>query len=63
MVINQNASTLLVNMDDPNMWAQVCEQRVDLYKKMMPMALENLCIAQHRDTMRYDTIRGGGYRP
>jgi hypothetical protein len=50
-------------MDDPNMWAQVCEQRVDLYKKMMPMALENLCIAQHRDTMRYDTIRGGGYRP
>jgi hypothetical protein len=29
----------------------------------MPMALENLSIAQHRDTLRYATIRGGGYRP
>jgi hypothetical protein len=27
------------------------------------MALENLSIAQHRDTLRYATIRGGGYRP
>jgi hypothetical protein len=25
--------------------------------------LENLSIAQHRDTLRYATIRGGGYRP
>jgi hypothetical protein len=27
------------------------------------MALENLSIAQHRDTLRYATIQGGGYRP
>jgi hypothetical protein len=27
------------------------------------MALENLSIAQHRYTLRYATIRGGGYRP
>jgi hypothetical protein len=27
------------------------------------MALENLSIAQHRNTLRYATIRGGGYRP
>jgi hypothetical protein len=30
---------------------------------VMPMALENLSIAQHRDTLRYATIRGGGYQP
>jgi hypothetical protein len=30
---------------------------------VMPMALENLSIAQHRDTLRYATIRGGGFRP
>ncbi|BBN08003.1 hypothetical protein Mp_4g07990 [Marchantia polymorpha subsp. ruderalis] len=29
----------------------------------MPAAFENLAIAQHRDTLRYATIRGGGYRP
>jgi hypothetical protein len=29
----------------------------------MPMAFQNLSIAQHRDKLRYATIRGGGYRP
>ncbi|BBN03070.1 hypothetical protein Mp_2g20450 [Marchantia polymorpha subsp. ruderalis] len=28
----------------------------------MPAAFENLAIAQHRDTLRYAIIRGGGYR-
>jgi hypothetical protein len=41
----------------------VSEQRADLSKRVMPMALENLSIAQHRDTLHYATIRGGGYRP
>jgi hypothetical protein len=39
------------------------EQRAELFKRMMSMALENLSIAQHRDTLRYAMIRGGGYRP
>jgi hypothetical protein len=29
----------------------------------MPVAFENLAIAQHMDTLRDATIRGGGYRP
>jgi hypothetical protein len=29
----------------------------------MPMAMENLAIAQHWDTLHYVTIRGGGYQP
>ncbi|OAE21422.1 hypothetical protein AXG93_3954s1120 [Marchantia polymorpha subsp. ruderalis] len=33
------------------------------FGEIMPAAFENLAIAQHRDTLRYATIRGGGYRP
>jgi hypothetical protein len=28
----------------------------------MPMAMENLSIAQHRDTLRYAHTRGGNYK-
>jgi hypothetical protein len=45
------------------MWALMSEQRADLFKHVMLMALENLSIAQHRDTLRYAMIRGGGYHP
>jgi hypothetical protein len=61
--IQTDADTVLANMDNPDTWALVSKQRVDLFKRVMPMALENLSIAQHRDTLRYATIRGGGYRP
>jgi len=29
----------------------------------MPMAMGNLSIAQHRDTLRYAHTRGGSYKP
>jgi hypothetical protein len=29
----------------------------------MPITMENLAIAQHRDTLCYAAIHGGGYRP
>jgi hypothetical protein len=29
----------------------------------MPMAMENLSITQHRDTLRYAHTRGGSYKP
>jgi hypothetical protein len=29
----------------------------------MPMAMENLSIAQHWDTLRYAHTRGGSYKP
>jgi transposase InsO family protein len=61
--IQANADTVLANMDNPNTWALVSEQRADLFKRVMPMALENISIAQHRDTLWYTTIQGGGYRP
>jgi hypothetical protein len=54
---------VLANMDNPDTWALVSEQQAKLFKRVMPMALENLSIAQHRDTLQYATIRGGSYRP
>jgi hypothetical protein len=61
--IQADADTVLANMDNPDTWALMSEQRVELFKKVMPMALENLSIAQHRDTLQYATIQGGSYRP
>lgn len=54
---------IVVHPDDPNVWVQACEQRATLFKIVMPVALENLAIAQYRDTLRYATIPGGRYRP
>jgi len=34
-----------------------------LFQHVMRMAMENLAIAQHWDTLCYATICGGGYRP
>jgi hypothetical protein len=62
-VIRADADTVLANMDNPDTWALVSEQRAELFKRVMPMTLENLSIVQHRDTLRYATIQGGGYRP
>jgi hypothetical protein len=45
------------------MWLRVCSQRAELFRRVMPTAFENLAIAQHRDTLRYATIRGRGYQP
>ena len=45
--IQADADTVLANMDNPDTWAQVCKQRVDLFNGVMLMALENLSIAQH----------------
>jgi hypothetical protein len=43
--IQANADTVLANMDNPDTWALVSEQRAELFKRVMPMALENLSIA------------------
>jgi hypothetical protein len=61
--IQTDADTVLANMDNPDTWILVSEQCTDLFKRVMSMALENLSIEQHRDTLLYATIRGGGYRP
>ena len=51
-----------IDVDDPTMWAQVIGERAALFRCIIPMAMNNLAIAQHCDTLRYAHTRGGSYR-
>jgi len=53
----------VVNLDSLATWARVIVKRAALFKRVMPMAMENMSIAQHRDTLRYAHTRGGSYKP
>ena len=51
----------VVDLDDPKVWAQTLHDRVEYFRRAMPIALENLAIAQHKDTLQYACIRSGAY--
>jgi hypothetical protein len=53
----------VVDLDSPTTWAKVIIERVVLFRRVMPMAMENLSIAQHQDTLRYAHTQGGIYKP
>ncbi len=53
----------VVDLDSPTTWARVIVERATLFTKVMPMAMENLSIAQHRDTLRYAHTQGDNYKP
>jgi hypothetical protein len=53
----------VVDLDSPTTWAKVIVERAVLFRRVMPMAMENLSIAQHRNTLRYAHTRGGSYKP
>ncbi len=53
----------VVDLDSPTIWVRVIAEMVVLFRRVMPMAMENLSIAQHRDTLRYAHTRGGSYKP
>jgi hypothetical protein len=47
----------------PQTWAQVVEKRARVFEREMPIAFNNLAIAQHRDILRYAHNRSGDYKP
>jgi hypothetical protein len=53
----------VMDLDSPATWARVIAEKATLFRKVMPMALENLSIAQHRDTLWYAHTRSGNYKP
>jgi len=53
----------VVDLDSLATWAKVIAERVALFRRVMPMAMENLSIAQHRNTLRYAHTQGGNYKP
>ncbi len=42
-----------MDLDSPATWAKVIVEKVTLFKRVKPMAMENLSIAQHRNTLQY----------
>jgi hypothetical protein len=38
-------------------WAKVIAEKAHLFRRVMPMAMENLSIVQHRDTLPYAHMR------
>jgi hypothetical protein len=53
----------VVDLDDPKTWARVVEERARLFEREMPVAFNNLAIAQHRDTLHYAHTHVGDYKP
>jgi hypothetical protein len=53
----------VVDLDSPATWARVIVERATLFKKVMPMAIENLSITQHQDTLWYAHTQSGNYKP
>ncbi len=41
----------VVDLDSPATWVKVIVERATLFKMVMPMAMENLSIAQHQNTL------------
>jgi hypothetical protein len=42
-----------VDLNSLAIWARFIAKKDALFRRVMPMAMENLSIAQHRDTLRY----------
>jgi len=40
----QEKLALVVDLDDPNIWAQCLHDQAEFFKKAIPMAIENLSI-------------------
>lgn len=52
-----------MDLNDLDVWPQCPYNRVEFFKTAMPMAIENLSIAQHGDTLLYICICSGAYQP
>ncbi len=48
----------VVDLDSLATWVRVIVKRATLFRRVMPMAMENLSIAQHRDTLWYAHTQG-----
>ncbi len=43
----------VLDLDSLATWAKVITERAVVFKRVMPMAMENLSIAQHQDILQY----------
>jgi hypothetical protein len=50
-----------IDFDEPEQWVRACEQRAQVLRRDMPLALGNLLASLHRDQRRYEHVRRAGY--
>lgn len=62
-VVKDTFTQLLDWATDVDMCLQQLEEQGTLFKCILPMAMESLAIAQHRDQLRYAYTQGGTWRP
>jgi hypothetical protein len=53
----------VVDLDSPAEWARLINERAKVFEKHMPIAFNNLAMAQHRDMLRYTKTRSGTFAP
>ncbi|GAQ92570.1 hypothetical protein KFL_010570010, partial [Klebsormidium nitens] len=52
-----------LDLDRPDRLRALVAERAALFRKWVPMAMGNMQIAQHRDTLRYAKTRSGAWKP
>jgi hypothetical protein len=53
----------VVDLDSPAEWARLINERAKVFEKHMPIAFNNLAVAQYRDMLRYIKTRSGTFAP
>jgi hypothetical protein len=53
----------VVDLDSPAEWARLINERAKIFEKHMPIAFNNLAVAQHRDMLRYTKTRSKTFAP
>jgi hypothetical protein len=53
----------VVDLDSPAEWARLINERAKVFEKHMPIAFNNLTVAQHRDMLRYTKTRSRTFAP
>jgi hypothetical protein len=52
----------VVDLNSLATWVKVIAKKVALFRRVIPMAMENLSIAQHQDTLQYAHTQGDSYK-
>jgi hypothetical protein len=53
----------VVDLDSPAEWARLINERAKVFEKHMPIAFNNLAVAQHCDMLRYTKTRSETFAP
>jgi hypothetical protein len=53
----------VMDLDSSTTWARVIAKMAALFRRVMPITMENLSITQHQDTLQYAHTLGDNYKP